>query len=98
MKDKTEETKIKATVHYNGIFGHRQRKFTAETEEELLTDVFWFYTGQHKNSIIEIKHVDYNGKQLPWSDFLAHQHFAKNRINFQQFKEMCFETAKTTVL
>jgi hypothetical protein len=82
---------IKATIHfwYNGT--PRQKQVFAETEEELLYDAFMFkvdFFGSN-GSHIDIRYIDYQGQQLKWNDFAAHNHFAKGRISFEEFKAMC---------
>ena len=87
---------ITATAHYTMCGLPRQRSFTAATEEQLLTDVFMFPIDNHELKI-EIKSVDYRGQQLQWNDFLAHNHFAKGRITFEEFKTMCLTPEKLAV-
>ena len=88
---------ITATIRYryNGL--PRQKSVFAETEEELLTDSFNFTVeelarGRH----IDIETVEYQGNRLRWNDFLAHNHFAKGRLTFEEFKTLC-STANMSV-
>ena len=80
---------ITATVNYlqNGRFD--QQTMTAETEEQLLNDVFLFYAEAYPRATITIGNVHYNGETLRWNDFLAHNHFAKGRLSFEEFKTLC---------
>jgi hypothetical protein len=84
---------ITATAHYTLAGLPRQRSFTAVTEEQLLADVFMFPIDNHELKI-EIKSVDYRGQQLPWNDFMAHNHFAKGRITLEEFKSACLTPEK----
>lgn len=86
---------ISATVHYTLSGLSRQRKFEADTEVQLLTDVFMFPVDHHDLKI-EIKQVHYCGQFLRWNDFLAHNHFAKGRLTFDEFKTLC-NTANMSV-
>jgi hypothetical protein len=87
---------ITATVNYlkNGQFD--QRTMTAETEEQLLNDVFMFYAEAYPRATITIGNVQYNGETLRWNDFIAHNHFAKGRLTFEEFKKLC-STANMSV-
>ena len=87
---------IKATVIYLNDGLVRQRKFTSATEEGLLNKVFMFYVDNFPAHHIEIKQVHYNGQVLRWNDFLAHNHFAKDRISFENFRNMCLDKPKAT--
>jgi hypothetical protein len=88
---------ITATVNYlkNGQFD--QQTMTAETEEQLLNDVFLFYAEAYPKQTITIGNVHYNGEILRWNDFLAHNHFAKGRLSFEEFKTLC-STANVPVV
>ncbi|MCY1720203.1 hypothetical protein OU798_07605 [Prolixibacteraceae bacterium Z1-6] len=81
----------KATVTYleNGL--PRQQQVTAPTEEELLHTIFMIPVDAFPDKKITIKQVHYHGNLLYWNEFLAHNHFAKNRMSFDEFKQACFE-------
>ena len=79
---------ITATVNYTLAGLKRQRSFTAETEEQLLNKVFMFPIDNHQLKI-EIKQVHYHGQLLRWNDYIAHNHFAKGRLTFEEFKTLC---------
>ena len=87
---------IKPSVIYlrDGLI--RQRKFTAATEEDLLNEVFMFHVDNFPAHHIDIKQVHYHGQVLRWNDFLAHNHFAKGRISFEQFRTMCLDNSNAT--
>lgn len=81
---------INATIHYqhNGL--HRQKRISAETEEKLMHDTFMFKVDLFNHSErIDISYIDYAGRQLFWNEFAAHQHFAKGRLTFEEFKTLC---------
>lgn len=81
---------IKATIHfwYNG--SHRQKRVVAATEEELMHDAFMFKVELfNRDHNVEISYIEYSGRQLLWKEFAAHNHFAKGRITFEEFKTLC---------
>lgn len=77
---------IKATVYFTQDGLPRRRRFMADTEEQLLTDVFMYQVERCTLHNIEIKQVHYRGQLLQWNDFLAHRTFAKGRMSFDEFK------------
>jgi len=98
MKNQIEKTEISATVEYNHNGLHRQRSFAAETEEQLLNNVFLFFAERYsERHRYDIKSVSYHGQQLRWNDFLAHNTFAKGRLSFEEFKTMCLTPEKLAV-
>jgi len=88
---------ITATVNYLQKGQFKQQPMSAETEEQLLTDVFMFYAEAYPEETITIGNVQYNGETLRWNDFIAHNHFAKGRLSFEEFKTLC-ATANMSVV
>lgn len=90
-------TNVNSTVYYteNGL--PRQRKFEAASEEQLITDIFWFQAENYP--VVELKKFQYQGKEFNWDKLSTYAHYwlGKGRITFKQFKEKCFnESEKAT--
>lgn len=78
---------IHATVHFLQGKQLDKKQMTAGTEEQLLTDVFLWSAENYRN--LEITKVEYAGEVLRWNDFLAHHTFAKGKLSFEEFKNLC---------
>lgn len=84
-------TRVKATIYYTENSFPRQKQVAAPTEEKLLHTIFEIPIDAYPEKMLSIKQVHYQGELLYWSDFLAHSHFAKGRMSFDEFKKALFE-------
>ena len=78
---------IKAIVSYLQNGKLERKTMTAANEETLLSDVFYWSAENYRN--LEITRVEYAGEILRWNDFLAHHTFAKGKLSFEEFKNLC---------
>ena len=78
---------IKAIVSYLQNGKLERKPMTAANEETLLSDVFCWSAENYRN--LEITRVEYAGEILRWNDFLAHHTFAKGKLSFEEFKNLC---------
>lgn len=90
------ENHFTATVMYLENGASRQKSVSAPTEQKLLETIFMLRVDAFPEITISIKQVHYCGQLLYWDEFLAHYHFAKNRMSFEDFKTACLNPEKVT--
>lgn len=86
-----------ATVYYLENGSPRQQQVKASTEEKLLENIFMLQVDAFPEKKIIIKQVHYHGQLLYWNEFLAHSHFAKSKMSFEDFKTACLDDPKKGV-